>query len=48
VALTGGLVTHHLFWTLAIVAELVAAWIVWRLVTKKKNAAGKQESALHG
>ncbi|HYU45542.1 MAG TPA: VTT domain-containing protein [Terriglobales bacterium] len=48
VALTGGLVTHHLFWILAIVGELVAAWIVWRLVTKKKNAAGKQESALRG
>jgi membrane protein YqaA with SNARE-associated domain len=48
VALTGGLVTHHLFWILAIVGELVAAWIVWRLVTKKKNAAGREESALHG
>jgi membrane protein YqaA with SNARE-associated domain len=48
VALTGGLVTHHLFWILAVVAELVAAWIVWRLVTRKKNAAGTEDSALRG
>jgi membrane protein YqaA with SNARE-associated domain len=48
VALAGGLVTHHLFWILAVVGEIVAAWIVWRLVTKRKNAAGKEESALRG
>ena len=48
VALAGGLVTHHFFWILAIVGEIVAAWIVWRLVTKKKNAARKEESTLRG
>ena len=48
VALAGGLVRHHFLWILAIVGEIVAAWIVWRLVTKKKNAARKEESALRG
>ena len=46
VALTGNLLQHHFVWILAIAGEIVAAWIVWRLVTKKKNAAGKAESAL--
>jgi membrane protein YqaA with SNARE-associated domain len=48
VALTGNLVTHHFFWILGIAAEIVAAWIVWRLVTKRKNAAGKEDSTLRG
>jgi len=48
VALTGNLLTHHFVWILAIVGEIVAAWIVWRMVTKKKNAARKEESALRG
>ena len=48
VALTGNLFTHHLVWVLAAVAEIVAAWIVWKLVTRRKNAATDNESALHG
>jgi membrane protein YqaA with SNARE-associated domain len=48
VALTGNLFTHHLVWVLAAVAEIVAAWIVWKLVSRKKNAATDNESALHG
>jgi membrane protein YqaA with SNARE-associated domain len=47
VALTGSLVTHHFVWIL-VAGEIVAAWIVWRLVTKRKNAARKEESALRG
>jgi len=48
VALTGNLLTHHFVWVLAVMGEIAAAWIVWRLVTKKKNAAHKEESALRG
>ena len=48
VALAGNLVSHHFVWILAIVGEIVAAWIVWRLVTKRKNAAREKESALRG
>ena len=48
VALTGNLLLHHWVWVLAIVGEIAAAWIVWRLVTKKKNAAGNDKSTLRG
>jgi membrane protein YqaA with SNARE-associated domain len=48
VALTGNLVTHHFLWIVAIVGEIAAAWIVWRLVTRKKNAAGNDKSTLRG
>lgn len=46
VALTGNLITHHLVWILAIVLEMGAAVVVWRLITKKKNATRNEESAL--
>lgn len=47
VALTGSLLTHHLVWVLAAAAEIVAAWIVWRLVTRRK-ADREDQSALRG
>lgn len=46
VAVTGNLIAHHYIWILAIVAELLAAWIVWRMVTKNKNAARNSDSTL--
>ncbi len=48
VAVTGNLFRHHLVWVLVAVAELAAAWLVWRLVTRKKNAARNEKSELRG
>lgn len=48
VVLTGNLLTHHFGWILAIVGAIVAAWIVWRLVTKRKNTARKEQAAPRG
>ena len=48
VAMAGNLIAHHYVWLLAVVLEIVAVWIVWRLVTKKKNAAGNTSSTLRG
>ena len=52
VAMAGKLFSHHLVWILAIVAELLAAWLVWRLVMRrgreKNGAAGKKNSPLRG
>jgi membrane protein YqaA with SNARE-associated domain len=52
VAMTGKLLSPHFVWILVIVAEILAAWVVWRMVKgrgeKKKHAAGKTDSALRG
>ena len=50
VAVTGSFFTHHFVWIASIAAELLAAWIIWRMIKRrgkeKKNAAGKTNTAL--
>jgi len=52
VAVTGTFFTHHFLFIASIAAELLAVWIIWRLVKRrsreKKNAAGEPDSALRG
>lgn len=50
VSMTGTFFTHHFLWIASIAVEILAAWIIWRMIkrrsSEKKNAAGKTNSAL--
>jgi membrane protein YqaA with SNARE-associated domain len=50
VAMTGTFFTHHFLWIVSIAAEILAAWIIWRMIKRrsneKKNAARETNSAL--
>ena len=52
VAMTGTFFTHHFLFIASIAAEVLAAWIIWRMIKRrgkeKKNAAGETNSALRG
>ena len=51
-AVTGKLFSEHFLLVLATVGEILAAVLIWRMVKRrskaKKNAAGKEDSALRG
>jgi len=46
VSMAGNLFKHHIVLVLATVVEIIAAVIVWRIVTRNKNAAGNSDSTL--
>jgi membrane protein YqaA with SNARE-associated domain len=51
VAMTGMFFTHHFLFIASIVAELIAAWVIWRFLKRskeKKDAAGGTNSTLRG
>ena len=52
VAMAGTFFTHHYMWIASIAAELLAAWIIWRMIRRrgkeKRNAAEKANSTLPG
>jgi len=52
VAMTGNLFSHHAGWILAIAGELLAAWLIWRMLTRrrgeKKSATENADPPLRG